>query len=298
MSSQKTQDRVAIVTGATSGIGVDIARDLLSTGYKVALVGRRAELGTLVATSLDPTGAHARFFEADVASYASQASMFRAVHALWGRIDVLCANAGITDKSSVYQLTAEHGGARASADDVPPAPDLEATDVCYKGVVYGTMLAVHFMRFNSPTPGGKIIVTGSVGAFHPHRVVPEYCGAKAAVVQFVRGVAPVLKVKDGVTINVVHPGLVQTPIIPQEMIKAVPEGCPTPVETIIKGYRVYLEDDTGRTGEQMEASGTNLVYYDPPAYANGIATEGATTVWEPWFIMGHGVETGLPNTYK
>ncbi|KAL1640868.1 hypothetical protein SLS58_006483 [Diplodia intermedia] len=295
-----THDRVAIVTGATSGIGVDIARSLLTQGYLVALTGRRAALGELVATSLDASHARARFFACDVSSYASQAAMFRAVHAAWGRVDVLIANAGITDKSSVYALTKEKGRGGDDADDVPAEPDLEATDVCYKGVVYGTVLAVHFMRANEARNGvrGRVVVTGSVGAFHPHPVVPEYCGAKAAVVTFVRGVAPVLKAKEGVVVNVVHPGLVSTPIIPEEMIRAVPEGCPTPMETVLKGFRVYLEDETGRTGEQMEASGTNIVYYDRPAYANGIATEGATTVWEPWFVMGHGEKSGLPGTYQ
>ncbi|KAL0264291.1 hypothetical protein SLS55_000238 [Diplodia seriata] len=82
------------------------------------------------------------------------------------------------------------------------------------------------------------------------------------------------------------------------MTRAVPEGCPTPMETVLKGFHVYLDDETGRTGEQMETSGTDIVYYERPAYANGIATQGATTIWEPWFVMGHGEKSGLPGTYE
>jgi NAD(P)-dependent dehydrogenase (short-subunit alcohol dehydrogenase family) len=52
-------------------------------------------------------------------------------------------------------------------------------------------------------------------------VIPEYCGAKAAVINFVRTMAPVLKVKENITINAVCPGIVETPIIPPEMIAAV-----------------------------------------------------------------------------
>lgn len=63
---------------------------------------------------------------------------------------------------------------------VPPEPDLSTTDVCYKGVVYGTQLAVHFMRQN-PTPGGFIIATASAVALYPVASLPEYTGAKAAV---------------------------------------------------------------------------------------------------------------------
>jgi hypothetical protein len=71
-------------------------------------------------------------------------------------------------------------------------PDLLCTDVDYKGVVYGTQLAIFFMRKNA-TPGGIIVATASVAAIVPHETYPEYDGAKAAVVNFVRGTARVLK---------------------------------------------------------------------------------------------------------
>ena len=69
---------------------------------------------------------------------------------------------------------------------------MSCTDVDYKGVVYGTQLAIHFMRKN-PTPGGKIVATASVAGVYPHETYPEYNGAKAAVINFARGVAPILK---------------------------------------------------------------------------------------------------------
>jgi NAD(P)-dependent dehydrogenase (short-subunit alcohol dehydrogenase family) len=75
---------------------------------------------------------------------------------------------------------------------LPPKPDLSTTDVDYKGVVYGTQLAVHFMRQN-PTPGGAIMATASVCGYHPIESLPEYSGAKAAVIAFARAVAPILK---------------------------------------------------------------------------------------------------------
>lgn len=63
---------------------------------------------------------------------------------------------------------------------IPPKPNLICTDVDYKGVVYGTQLAIHFMRKNR-TPGGSIVATASIAAVHPHESYPEYDGAKAAV---------------------------------------------------------------------------------------------------------------------
>lgn len=75
---------------------------------------------------------------------------------------------------------------------VPPAPNLLCTNVDYKGVVYGTQLAIHFMRKN-PVRGGKIVATASVAGIYPHESYPEYNGAKAAVINFARGVSPILK---------------------------------------------------------------------------------------------------------
>lgn len=68
----------------------------------------------------------------------------------------------------------------ANVGRIPPKPNLLCTDVDYKGVVYGTQLAIHFMRKNK-VPGGKIVATGSVAAIVPHESYPEYDGAKAAV---------------------------------------------------------------------------------------------------------------------
>lgn len=63
---------------------------------------------------------------------------------------------------------------------IPPKPNLICTDIVYKGVVYGTQLAIHFMRKNK-LPGGSIISTASCAGVDPHETYPEYDGAKAAV---------------------------------------------------------------------------------------------------------------------
>jgi NAD(P)-dependent dehydrogenase (short-subunit alcohol dehydrogenase family) len=103
---------------------------------------------------------------------------------------------------------------------VPSAPELNVVDINYKGVIYGTQLATHFMRHN-PQPGGSIVITGSIGGVFPHKTYPVYCGTKAAINHFVRGMAPLLKQKENIFINVVMPGMVDTPIVPPEMTAAV-----------------------------------------------------------------------------
>ena len=67
-----------------------------------------------------------------------------------------------------------------STSSIPPKPNTLCTDVDYKGVVYGTQLAIHFMRQNEPA-GGSIVTTASIVGVHPFASLPEYCGAKAAV---------------------------------------------------------------------------------------------------------------------
>ena len=195
-------------------MGVDLVKDICAKGWKVAFAGRRAEAGEALLKELPAD--KARFFTADVASYDDQAKLFSEVFKLWGHIDAYCANAGIVDTSSIYIYDWKNKG----VDDIPPAPETSVVDVDYKGVVYGTQLATHFMRHN-PQPGGRIVVTSSIGAMFPHKSYPVYCGAKAGVNHFIRGVAPLLKQKENILINSVMPGIVATPIVPPEMIAAV-----------------------------------------------------------------------------
>lgn len=119
-------------------------------------------------------GANAVFFKCNVAEYDDQVHVFTRVWEKWGRLDALLANAGHSDRGSIYLLN--HRGNK----EVPSKPAFLSTDVCYKGFLYGVQLAIHFMRQNA-TPGGQIIATSSIASIHPHHTFPEYNGAKAAV---------------------------------------------------------------------------------------------------------------------
>ncbi|KAK4941647.1 hypothetical protein LTR66_007490 [Elasticomyces elasticus] len=97
------------------------------------------------------------------------------------------------------------GASSADLLRIPPKPDTSCTDVDYKGVIYGTQLAIHFMRKNQ-TPGGCIVATSSIAALYPFHTFPEYAGAKAA--------------KHNIRINAVLPGTVPTNIMPKAMVDA------------------------------------------------------------------------------
>jgi NAD(P)-dependent dehydrogenase (short-subunit alcohol dehydrogenase family) len=170
-------------------MGAALTRELVGKGWFVAMADVKENPS--LTSELEP---NAKFYDTEVSSHDSQAATFQSVFDQHGRIDALCANAGIGDRGSIFIFN--HRGSKT----IPPAPDLSCTDVDYKGVVYGTQLAIHFMRQNQP-PGGVVVATASIAAVHPHPAWAEYNGAKAAVLNFIRGVAGVLKVKENIRVS-------------------------------------------------------------------------------------------------
>lgn len=135
--------------------------------------------------------------------------MFKTTWSKWGRLDILVANAGGVDEDSKYNFRRRD----TAIDDIPLEPRTNCVDTHFKGVIYGTTLATHFMRHNE-TAGGKIVITGSMIGVHPGPTFPEYSSAKAAVHHWARTMAPCLKMKENIAINVVMPGAVDTPAMP------------------------------------------------------------------------------------
>ncbi|KAK5164568.1 uncharacterized protein LTR77_009774 [Saxophila tyrrhenica] len=263
-------------------MGEALSRELVAKGWTVAMSDIQENKALA-----EELGSKARFYKGNVADYDSQAKVFDQVFKDFGRLDALCANAGIVDKSSPYIL-----GARDS-DEIPPAPSTLCTDVDWKGVLYGTQLAIHFMRKNK-TPGGAIVATASIAAVHPHPTYPEYNGAKAAVLNFVRGSAQILKIKENIRLNAVLPGIVSTKIIPPEMVAAVKPEFLTPVKTITDAY-IKLLDDESLIGQAIEGSVDKHFFFPDPPMMNGAATKRAITVWDPLFELSHGELSGLPD---
>ncbi|KXX72993.1 15-hydroxyprostaglandin dehydrogenase [NAD(+)] [Madurella mycetomatis] len=294
MGSMQNKAKVAIITGGTSGIGLALARHLHAKGWRVALVGRRADVGALQASSLDPSGETAAFEPCDVASYSAQAAMFRNVWAKWGRLDLLIANAGSVDNRSWYN----YGRRSAVVDDLPPEPDSTCTDVHLKGTMYGTVLATHFMRHNQPSPGGKIIATSSMLGVHPCPTFPEYGAAEAGVIHWIRVNAPLLKRKENIAINTVMMGPVITPVMPGLAKAFLPEHLVLPA-TILKAYDLFIDDDDNRrTGETVETAHDELFWYEMPEHKAGERNVRNMLVYEPWFAMIHGEKSGLEDALQ
>ena len=273
-------------------------------------------------------GPNATFYQTDVASYASQAEAFAGVckqpfplplpltppflsftltaHgslilirdsvATYDRIDAVCLNAGIVDRTSVYRLDSPPITPDTPLQ-IPSEPDLSATDIDLKGVIYGIRLATHFMRYTPADSNGfgkKIVITASIAGLAPHPALPEYSAAKAGVVAYVRAVAPVLKEKEGIAISALGPGLAATAVLPTVVVDAVGQSLLTSVEAIVRAYEAFLDiKGLGAAGEVREVVGEASDVVVPARVQTHMAREMYVAVMEPIFQALHG-ESG-PN---
>ncbi|OSS47190.1 hypothetical protein B5807_09880 [Epicoccum nigrum] len=286
--------KVALVTGATSGIGSWLAAHLHKRGFNVAICGRREKEGQDVASSLDASSKSAIFVRCDVSSYESQVTMFQNVWKKWTRLDVLIVNAGCVDRGSKYNLMRRD----ATVDDLPPMPDTSCTDIDFKGAVYGTTLATHFMRHNPNGKGGKIIVTGSMIGIYPCATFPEYCAAKAAVHQWVRSTNQTLHKQENITINCVMPGPIETPAMPGFSDAFLPEHM-TLRSNLIASYDLFLDDaENVRNGQLIEAAHKSLIPWGHPEYKSGPFAKRSEKIYEPWSSLLYGEPSELPGAIK
>ncbi|SFH67409.1 NADP-dependent 3-hydroxy acid dehydrogenase YdfG [Collimonas sp. OK307] len=162
-----TMKKVALVTGAGSGIGKHIALALLRNDYSVVLAGRRiAALEDTIAAA-GALGAHALPVSADVSDPASVKALFEKVREQFGRLDLLFNNAGIFTKS-------------ASLEDVDFAQWKASVDVNLSGAFLCTQEAFRIMKVQTPG-GGRIINNGSIAAHVPRPNSVAYTATKHAI---------------------------------------------------------------------------------------------------------------------
>ena len=159
-------DRVAIVTGAGSGIGRASAIALNSEGYRVVLVGRRVEPLNETAALCKDRG-RTMVFPADISHPDQVTSLFAAVEENFGRIDVLFNNAGISALAT-------------SIEDVPFEQWQAVVGVNLTGAFLCTQHAFKVMKRQSPQ-GGRIINNGSVSAHAPRPLSAPYTTTKHAM---------------------------------------------------------------------------------------------------------------------
>ncbi len=159
-------NKVALVTGAGTGIGKAAALAMLKDGYKVALVGRRKEM--LEKTAAD-SGAKDRalVLPADITKVENVKSVFAKVKDTWERLDVLFNNAGM-------------GAPAVPMEDLPLEKWKEVVDLNLTAMFMCTQEAIRIMKSQEPR-GGRIINNGSISAHAPRPMSVAYTATKHAV---------------------------------------------------------------------------------------------------------------------
>ena len=162
-----TASKVAIVTGAGSGIGKAAALALLEAGYSVGLAGRRAEALEATASEAGGAGAQALAIPTDVTEPDSVAALFAKVVEAYGRLDVLFNNAG----SNARGMT---------IDELSYEKWRHVIDVNVNGAFLCAQAAFRQMRHQDPM-GGRIINNGSISAYAPRPGSAAYTTSKHAM---------------------------------------------------------------------------------------------------------------------
>ena len=247
----RLENKVAIVSGAASGMGAATARRFAREGAKVVIADMLEAEGKEVAAGINAAGGAAEFMALNVTDEANWNAVVAAAVAKWGKLDILVNNAGISG-SAVNDLLESGIWERVMA-------------VNSTGVFLGTAAAVRQMQKNG---GGSIVnissISGVVGQTMVHMIYNASKGAvrtmtKATAVQFG---------KDNIRCNSIHPGLMPPmrtsgatadPVVRAKMLRAVPLGRNGEVDEVANAVLFLASDEASYvTGAELYVDGGYL----------------------------------------
>jgi NAD(P)-dependent dehydrogenase (short-subunit alcohol dehydrogenase family) len=190
--------KVALVTGGASGIGRGCAEILAREGAAVILTDLQDDKGQALAAEIAAAGGKARYLHQDTTSEEGWVGVIADIAAKEGRLDILVNNAGIAVPA-------------ASITEMSLADWKKQQAVNVEGVFLGIKHSLGLMR--KAGNGGSIINMSSVAGLKGSPTLAGYCATKGAVRLFTKAIAmECANFKDGVRVNSVHPGIIETPI--------------------------------------------------------------------------------------
>ena len=194
------QDKVAVVTGAASGIGKSIAKLFLESGAKIAIADLDINAAEATALEFDPSGLHAMAVAMDVTDEAQVDAGIAAIAARFGGIDILVSNAGI-------QIV-------APMDNYEFASWKKMLAIHLDGAFLTTRACLKLMYAQGR--GGSVIYMGSVHSKEASVLKAPYVTAKHGLIGLCKVVAKE-GAKHGVRANVICPGFVRTPLVEKQI---------------------------------------------------------------------------------
>jgi NAD(P)-dependent dehydrogenase (short-subunit alcohol dehydrogenase family) len=239
--TQKLAEKIALITGGSSGLGFATAQRFVAEGAHVFITGRRQRELDAATQQL---GSSATGVRSDISKLADLDRLFATIQKEKGRLDIVFANAG--------------GGAFVPLDQVTEEHFDKYFGINVKGTLFTVQKAARLM-----TEGGAIVINGSVASIKGVPAFGVYAATKAALRSFARTWAMDLKGQD-IRVNVVSPGTVVTPAYKSEL------GMD---DEQIKAFEAQAAATTplGRTGTPDEiAKAVLFLASDDSSYINGI----------------------------
>ncbi|MEI2416514.1 glucose 1-dehydrogenase [Orrella sp. JC864] len=244
------QGRVAVVTGASSGIGRAIALSLAQAGARVAVNhssgGRSAERAQEVCQAIAAAGGQAFAVQADVSQEADVERMLQAVQARYGELDILVNNAGVEDPAPIESMTLEQW---RRVIDI----NLGGQFLCARAAARAFMA-----RFPEPPPhrpAGNILFISSVHEVIPWAFQANYAASKGGISLLMKSLAQELAPRK-IRVNSIAPGAIRTPINRQaweteealrQLLKLIPYG------------RIGEPEDIGRAAVWLASDASDYV---------------------------------------
>lgn len=254
MTRKRFDNKVAVITGAASGIGAATARLLAREGAHVVLADLNDDGGKSIAADLGPT---AMAVKCDVSVAADVEALIKAAVDRHGRIDILFNNAGI--------------GSFGNTVELPPADWERVIAIDLHSVYY----ACHFAIPHMPA-GSAIVNTASISGLGGDYRFAAYNAAKGAVVNYTKALA-IDHGRDGIRVNAICPGLVDTPItsglqqlpgLREEWQKRIPLQRAAKPEEMANVVAFLASDDASYvTGTIMVADGGTTAHTGQPEVA-------------------------------
>jgi NAD(P)-dependent dehydrogenase (short-subunit alcohol dehydrogenase family) len=190
----RLKGKVAIVTGAGTGIGRATAQLYAEEGARVVVADIRVEDGEEVTREINDAGGDAIFVKTDVSKTSDCKALSEAAESHFGGLHVLTANAGILGRGNDTSLV-----------DIPEEDFEQIMGVNFYGVAWSFKYAIEPIRRSG---GGALTATASLAAHRGMPAIPAYCASKAAVVGLVQSLAVALQPE--IRVNAVSPGRVAT----------------------------------------------------------------------------------------